>query len=68
MELREKMLFIVNSLVSYKETLRCGLPYGESKLNLRKRNSPEKLSKTSDLFIFLSYSFACMEILPSTSW
>ena len=62
------MLFIVNLLISYKETLRRGLPYRESKLNLRKRNLREKLSKTNDLIIFLSYFFASMEILPSTSW
>ena len=68
MELREKMLYIVNLLISYKETLRRGLPYPESKLNLRKKNSREKLSKTNDLIISLSYFFASMEILPSTSW
>ena len=68
MELREKMLFLVNLLISYKETLRRGLPYRESKLNFRKRNSREKLSKTNDLIIFLSYFFAPMETLPSTSW
>ena len=49
-ELREKMLFIVNLLISYKESLRRGLPYRESKLNFRKRNSREKLSK--GLFIW----------------
>ena len=62
------MLFIVKLLVSYTEPLRRGLPYGESKLNLRKRNSREKLSKTNDLIIFLSYFCASMEILLSTSW
>ena len=67
MELREKMLFIVNLLISYKETLRRGLPYRESKLNLRKRNSREKPSKSSDLIICPIF-FASMEILPSTSW
>ena len=32
-----KMLFMVNLLISYKETLRRGLPHRESKLNLRKK-------------------------------
>ena len=68
MELRKKMLFIVNLPISYKETLRRGLPYQEGKLNLRKRNLRKKLSKTNDLIIFRSYFFASMEILPSTSW
>ena len=68
MELRKKMLFIVNIPTSYKETLRRGLPYRESKLNLRKRNLRKKLSKTNDLIIFLSSFFASIEILPSTSW
>ena len=68
MEFREKMLFIVNLLINYKETLRRSLPYRESKLNLRKTNSREKLSKTNDLIIFFCYFFASMEILPSTSW
>ena len=68
MELREKMLFIVKVLLINKETLRHDLPYRECKLNLRKRNSRERLSKTNDLIIFLSYVFASMEILPSTSW
>ena len=71
MELSGKMLFIVNLLISYKETLRRGLPYRESKLNLylRKRNSREKLYKTNDLIIFLCLIFfASMAILPSNSW
>ena len=37
MELKDKMLFTVNLLMSYKETLRRDLPYRESKLNLRKK-------------------------------
>ena len=37
MELKEKMLFIVNLLLSYKEALRRGLPYRKSKLNLYKK-------------------------------
>ena len=57
MELREKMLFIVNLLISYKETLRHALPYRESKLNLRKRNSREKPSKTNDLIIFVLFFY-----------
>ena len=68
MELRGKMLFMVNLLVSYKEPLRRDLPYGDSKINLRKRNSRENLSKTNDLIIFLSHFCASMEFLPSTSW
>ena len=64
-----KTFFIVNLLISYKETWRRALPYRESKLNLTKTNSREKLSKTTDLIIFsLSYFFASMEILPSNSW
>ena len=64
MELRKKMLFIVNLPRSYEETLRPGLPYRVSKLNLRKRNLGEKLSKTNDLIIFRCYFFASMEFCP----
>ena len=63
-ELREKMLFIVKVLLINKETLRHDLPYRECKLNLRKRKLREKLSKTNDLIIFLSYFFASWKFCP----
>ena len=55
MELKEKMLFIVNLLYKLQRDLETWLTLSrkQTQFILRRRNSREKLSKTNDLIIFL---------------